>query len=566
MTYTGWAITLNGVTVTQNCDEHTPDVNCVTPDTTIEGLDGPPDGLGLPGLRNEDVTYFQRDGVRHFNDWYLPRIVTAFVTVGPDEPECAKCTTTRQQLTELIKAWRRSCCDVELVVHTPCDGDYVEGTPVLGPAVRRRNLIRNPSFETATTFWTVPADSFCRNYPRCYTGGGWCYSNAVDGSFTESRETDGGWVGDAYFRLTNDVEPTEPGMGFTYAPPQDVNEIDVTAGTQYTASAYLRASTGKSVVAQVLWFDDAGALLGVVSGSTIDVGTDWTRVHVTGTAPEDVDHAHVQWVTTEAADWTAGDTLDIDGALFETGSDLLTYFDGDTPDVDDTPVVGGIIQMNIWVGTANLSESLQSTQTFEENLDRSMFGPVGIVGRPRAASYQWLNRDDNIATVTLRFDATDHRMYVLDDCGTPGFQECVDVYPGLIQSCRTYPLCYTEGRCYNNEGGTTLIVPVTATLGGTERVNPLIVLYPGLSYPTVENMNNSEFIEYNGVVESEPIQIDTQNGIATGVSSGASYTHLLGGSLFLSMDPGENTFRMFSRASSDTGYAAVCYRSTVVSI
>lgn len=568
MPYTTWAVTLGDVTLTQSCDEHGTDINCPTDNLVIDALTAPPDGLGLPGLRTEDVVFLQRDGVRHFNDWYQPRIITVTGVIGPEE-DCEKCTTVRQQLSELIAEWRRSCCDIELVIHTPCDGQYVEGTPILGPPVFRRNLIRNPSFEEDLSFWTVPQDSFCRGYDRCYTEDGgttWCYANAVDGSFTESRETDGGYQGDAYYRLTNDVPPTTPGIGFTYQPPTDITEIDVSAGSQYTSSAYLRASDPMDVVAQILWYDDLGTLLGVSSGTAVEAGTDWTRISVSATAPEGVDHAYAQWATTDVSDWTAGDTLDIDAALFESGPDLLTYFDGDTEDITDPPEVGGEVTVNLWTGNENLSESVQASQTYVENFDRSLFGPFGIVGRPRVATYQWLNYEQQIAQFTLRFDATDQRMYVLDECGTPGYQECITIYPGLTQTCRTYDLCYTDGgRCYTSDSATSLILPVVATLRGTERVNPLIVLYPGLSYPTVENMNNSEFIRFNGVVGSEPIQIDTENGIATGVDTGASYTHLLGGSIFLSMTPGENQFRMYSNSSADTGYAAVCYRSTVVS-
>jgi hypothetical protein len=570
MTFTSWAATLNGVTVSSACEEHTPDVNCEVQNENllIDALSAPPDGLGLPGLRTEDVTYYQRDGVRHFSDWYQPRVITLVGTIGP-EVDCEACTSTREQLAALIKAWRRSCCDIELVIHTPCDGDFIIGDPVLGPQTIRRNLIRNPSFEEDLTFWTVPADSFCRTYDRCYTGGGWCYANAVDGAWTESRETDGGWVGDAYMRLTNDVPPTQPGMGFTYQPPSEVTEIEVAAGEQYTTSAYLRASDTKDVVAQILWYDPVGTLLSVTTGETDGVGTDWLRVHLTATAPENADHAYTQWVTLDPAQWTAGDTLDIDGALFEAGEDLLDYFDGDTPDVEapTTPAVGDRIETNLWVGNPHASESVQSSQTYVENLDRSLFGPVGIVGRPRVATYDWVSRKEQIAQFTLRFDATDHLMYLLDECGTPGYQECVDVQPGLTQTCRTYDLCYPEGgRCYNNESAISLVMPVIATLRGTERINPLIVLYPGLSYPVVENMSQSEFIRFDGIVDVEPIQIDTKNGVATGVNSGASYTHLLGGSIFMSMVPGENQVRMYSNASEDTGYAAICYRPAVVSI
>lgn len=572
MSFTSWAVTLGGVTLTSDCEHSNVGSNCTNfGNLLVDGLTAFPEGLGLPGLRTEDVTYFQRDGVRHFNDWYQPRIITLLAMIGPEQ-DCESCATVRQQLSAVITEWRRSCCDIELVIHTPCDGQYEEGPPILGQQTIRRNLIRNPSFEEGLSFWTVPQDSFCRGYDRCYTEDGgttWCYSNAIDGAFTESRPTDGGWVGDCYFRLTNDIPPTMPGVGFTYAPSTNVTEIDVVAGATYTSSAYLRASDPMDVVAQILWFDDIGTLLAVSSGPAVEAGTGWTRIHVTGTAPENVDHAHAQWATTEVADWTAGDTLDIDGALFEVGSDLLTYFDGDSTDVDPpaVPVVGEMIVTNLWTGNSNLSISIRSEQTYEENLDRSLYGPVGVVGRPRVANYRWLYRSEQVAEVTLRFDGTDQRMYVLDECGTPGYQECRTVTPGLIASCRTYDLCYTDGgRCYNSDSSTSLLLPVTIPVRGTERVYPLIVLYPGLTYPTIENMNSSEFIRFNGIVQGEPIQIDTENGVATGVDSDASYTHLLGGSIFLSMVPGDNQFRMYSNSTADTGEAAICWRNTVVSI
>lgn len=570
MSFTGWAVTLGGVTVTFACDQETV---CETTETLLDGvLNAPPDGLGLPGVRSNDVVYPQRDGARHFDDYYLQRFITLVGTVGPDEPACASCTTARQQLAELVKQWRRSCCDIEMVIHTPCDGQYVEGTPILGEQTIRRNLIRNPSFEENLNFWSVPSDTFCRGYDRCYTEDGgttWCYSNPVDGDFTTSRGTDGGWVGAGYFRLTNDIPPTMPGVGFTYAPTSTVTEIDVTETETYTSSAYLRTSDPMDVVAQILWFDSIGALIGVSSGSSVEVGTGWTRVHVTATAPEGVDHAHAQWATTEVADWTAGDTLDIDGALFEVGAELLPYFDGDTADTDpvDDPTVGEQVIYNLWAGNPNLSISVQSTQTYEENLDRTLFGPVGIVGRPRVFEYKWQPRAENIADFTALFVSPDQRMYVLDECGTPGYQECRTITPGVSATCRTYDLCYSAGgRCYTDAGSVSLTFPVTAPVTGTERVYPLIVLYPGLSYPTIENMSSSEFIKFNGVVAGEPIQINTENGTAEGVQTGASYTHLLGGSIFMSMVPGNNEFRMFTNASEDTGTAEVCWRPTVVSI
>lgn len=572
---TAWGVRLGDAYISGgSSDTNLDNVSCDNSELTVVGcMTSVPQGLGIPGKRTQDVTYFERDGVRHFNDLYEPRIITiSKVMVCGSNCDGSPSCSAREKLRDLLLEWRRSCCDIELVLYTDCNGEFVEGPPILGQQLIRKNLIRNPSFEEDTQFWTVPSDSFCRTYDRCYTedaGTTWCYSNAIDGSFTESLETDGGWVGNNYFRLTCDIVPTMPGIGFTYAPPFDVNEIDIVPGVTYTSSAYLRASDSMDVVGQILWFDNIGTLLGVTSGSAIDVGNDWTRVDVAGSAPENADHAYAQWATTEVSDWTVGDTIDIDGALFEASEELLDYFDGDTPDIDApvTPQVGDRIETNLWSGNENLSISLQSSQVYEENIDRSLYGPVGVVGRPRVAEVNWVGRGTTCAEVLLRFDGTDQNMYVLDECGTPGYQQCRTVTPGLVQTCRSYDRCYSgEGRCYSNDSSFSLILPVTLPVRGTERVFPLIVLYPGLSYPTVENMNSGEFVKFNDVVSVEPIQIDTKNGIATGVDSGASYTHLLGGSIFMSMIPGDTQFRMYSNASDDSGYAAICWRDAVVSI
>lgn len=530
-------------------------------------MESPPEGLGLPGLRTEDVPYFQRDGVTHFSDWYTERLVTlARVMVCDDNCGCGSENNARIKLSALMQDWQRSCCDIEAVVYTDCNGQVVVGTPILGPQTVRRNLIKNPSFEESLLLWSVPVDSFCRSYDRCYVEDGgttWCYSHVIDGAFSQSRGTDGGWVGEAYMRLTCDVVPTSPGIGFTYSPTA-AGSPEVAAQTEYIASAYMRASAAQEVVAQILWYDSIGTLLGVSPGSPFTLDDEWSRVSVNATAPDNVDYAHVQWVTTETA-WVTGGTLDIDGILFESGHELLDYFDGDTPDIDDPPEVGGQVVVNLWVGAEHNSESVQSSQTYEENIDRSLYGPFGIVGRPRIATYNWVGQGSSCAEVTLRFDSPDQRMYVLDECGTPGYQKCRTVQPGLQQNCRTYDRCYADGgMCYSQPSASS-VLPVTLNVGGTQRVFPLIVLYPGLSYPTIENMGTGEFITFNGPVEGEAITIDTENGIATGLDTEASYTHLLGGSIFLSILPGETQFRMFSRGSTDSGEAAICWRDTVIS-
>lgn len=78
-----------------------------------------------------------------------------------------------------------------------------------------------------------------------------------------------------------------------------------------------------------------------------------------------------------------------------------------------------------------------------EDGDRALVGPYGVPGRPRVAELTW--DEAGCATMTLRWDAPDHRMYVLDEDGTPGSgTQCVTLTTGSTsQACRSLPLCFT---------------------------------------------------------------------------------------------------------------------------
>lgn len=315
-----WHVGLEGVYLSGGPTEAM--INGTPIDEMASGdLSVPPEGLGVPGLRVEDTVYLQRDGVRHFSDWYEPRIITlADVSVCSDDcPSCDGSRSARAKVRDISQAWSRKCDDVELVVYTPCHGDP----------------------------------------------------------------------------------------------------------------------------------------------------------------------------------------------------------------------------------------------------DRVLNGPYGIVGRPRVAAVDWATGQSGCARMTLRFDAVDHRMFVLDAAGTPGSGEkCVTLGASVEEACRTYPRCYPGGvRCYTpvEEGGTG---PVGFQVDGTECVYPTITLSPSLTNPEIENTVTGEKIGYAGRISSRPVTIDTYSGTAT--QGGQSRTHLLTGSLRFPLSPGENTLRLTSYSSADTGSARVCWRPTVV--
>lgn len=200
----------------------------------------------------------------------------------------------------------------------------------------------------------------------------------------------------------------------------------------------------------------------------------------------------------------------------------------------------------------------------DPDANRDLNGPFGVVGRPRVFDGEW---DDahKVFEFTARFDAVDQRMYVLDGCGTPGYTECVHIDPGV----EMFSICANEDGeicspvCATNEEADS-VDPVDVMVGGTESVNPTITLYPPLAAPMVENITTGEFVQLDGSVSESPVTINTEDGTAFD-SDGNSLTHLLRGSLFLSMDPGNYQWRMISNAIfDDPGYATLCWRPTVV--
>ena len=201
----GWTVELDGVRL------GTPDV----PDV-VACLTAPPSGLGLPGLRTEDAVWLGRDGVRHFADWYQPRIVTLQVSVCPSQPGCVDCAPVRQRVAQIVSAWSRRCDDAALTIYPPCvDPDGRVQCDPSDPFTLPYQVIGRPRVADVT--WApsnvgcadlllrfdgvdqrllladcagqlivdsqqlfTETDVQCRDYPRCYDGGtggdALCYS------------------------------------------------------------------------------------------------------------------------------------------------------------------------------------------------------------------------------------------------------------------------------------------------------------------------------------------------------------------------------------------------------
>lgn len=130
----------------------------------------------------------------------------------------------------------------------------------------------------------------------------------------------------------------------------------VTAGLQYTGSAYFRAGVGHSAslvgFISIRWYNEAGGVVSSVSGSTATItSTGWTRRTFTATAPAGATSAVMfAWLTYSGAN-NSGYRYYTTGAQFEQSSSVSTWFSGDTTD-DNT-------YLYEWEGTPGESRSIR---------------------------------------------------------------------------------------------------------------------------------------------------------------------------------------------------------------
>lgn len=175
--------------------------------------------------------------------------------------------------------------------------DYVDARRVdvyLQP--NRINYIKNPSFETATTNWSV-SDATATTY--------------ADGATEDSTN--------CLKLAVTAASPTATTSGYT----------TVTAGTDYSASAYVKGTAGRTSHVRIYWYDSSNTLISYSAGSNVTLSaTAWQRATVTGVAPAGTAKAKVS--IRYSASTVSGDTVYADSVLFEPGNVANPYFDGST--------------------------------------------------------------------------------------------------------------------------------------------------------------------------------------------------------------------------------------------
>lgn len=99
------------------------------------------------------------------------------------------------------------------------------------------------------------------------------------------------------------------------------NKIPVTAGTNYTFSAYLlAATTSRTVALGINWYNSSNTLLSSTSTSTTDTTGSWTQVSLQGLAPAGATQVLLTITVLSAA---MGEVHYVDGAMLCTGFNNL---------------------------------------------------------------------------------------------------------------------------------------------------------------------------------------------------------------------------------------------------
>lgn len=190
--------------------------------------------------------------------------------------------------------------------------------------------------KTAPTVGSCPVTNLSSN-PSMETDASYLFGfTNTGGSVTNAVMSGGAVSGSKYYRMTITGGGTGTGGGI-----YEYNML-ATGGTKYTASAYLRNNATRNMYMGLEWH-------GTATTTTVSpvsaVGTSWTRLSVSGTAPAGTTSVTlVMYIDSATTTFGPGDYEDADAIMLTQGSTLYNYGDGNSSGW-------------AWSGTANLSPS-----------------------------------------------------------------------------------------------------------------------------------------------------------------------------------------------------------------
>jgi hypothetical protein len=276
-----------------------------------------------------------------------------------------------------------------------------------------QNLCTNPSFATATTGW-----------------------GANIGSYTLSRDAS--------------VGRTTLGSAKVYvnaAASGDINTFGSRAaakpGDVISTSAWVKASEAKSLHIQLDFRNAAGTQISFQS-STFTVGTDWTRLFITATAPANTESVFVRIGSNTVQN--VGFTYWVDDVVVEKSAVPHDFYEG----------TGEFTYA--WSGASNNSTSLQQTQYVSHMTSSRNTGVVDS----KLFQYQAKDENGNSITRWISPGGTPHSGWRVVGMGSSGFDYA------SVKSGKVYTLVY-NWRASNWPTNSTFFTQIS-TGGATNHV------------------------------------------------------------------------------------------------
>ncbi len=359
-------------------------------------LTEPPDGLGVPPVRNGDVTFAQRDGVVQFADYYEPRILTFQVTICNEG--CPGCDPVGPAETFLllngVSPGRARTLDadhfdilgnLDLRIHAALD----DWTPAASQSLLSKSMTSGNQISWRLTVLTNGKIRFgwSADGSTVLTADSTVAPTVADGADLWVRsliDVDNGAAGRDIFFYTSTDGVTWTQLGTTVTQAGVTSIFNSTAAINIGArdSGTLDRMSGKVYSAEVIR----------VNGNVVEANPDFTTVG-------------------------AGSTVFEDGVgnIWEVFSPAVISSTPGTPPLTARQKVKRLTKE--WSRNCNGASLVLFPDCYDPNAteeEKTYGGPYIVHGRPRVAEVAWQRSDIGCAEITLRFDAEDARLILAD--------------------------------------------------------------------------------------------------------------------------------------------------------
>lgn len=215
----------------------------------------------------------------------------------------------------------------------------------------------HPFFISFDTTWNnvVPSVAVLSNATATIS----THSPGPGGSGGYSNPDTGDPIGYDFIRVVRDgADP------FSLQTPAGTSGIPVSASTQYTASSWLKRTSGTLTYSiDIRWYTSAGSLISTSGGTEQSPTSTFARYSTTATSPSNAAYAAIRWES--AGTGTLGNDLYIDAVQFEQAASASTWHHPLITQMDLYPAAAGTTNYS-WTSQATTAHVLNSISALPE--------------------------------------------------------------------------------------------------------------------------------------------------------------------------------------------------------